>query len=217
MTTVFRAYCDESGKEESSQVLVVAGLLAPTARWESFETNWKLVLAHNNARYFHASEFYNRRDEFRLGTKWDSENARESFVRELLSVLQANETRPDVALISLVWKDAYKETFPKSDIVKQSVGTPYTVACTGCWWLGGKWAEEHLKSEKIAFVFDEGNEHARDALSAYVKAKSYQPFEERYKLGGVTFGDDQDLIALQAADLLGIRGHEEPQGTSLSV
>ncbi len=64
---VYRGYCDES-EEPSSQILVVAGLIAPANRWESLETNWRLVLAHNKVAYFHSVEFYDRR-AVALGTE----------------------------------------------------------------------------------------------------------------------------------------------------
>lgn len=197
----FRGYCDES-EETNSEIVVVAGLIAPTARWERFETDWKLVLASYGIDYFHAVEFYHSDGPWKRGTQWDAESYRASFIAKLLSVVQALETKPDVAVVSLVWKKDYKLIFPKHDIVKMSVGTAYTVGCTGCWWLGAKWMEEQVKSEKICFFFDDGHEHIGDAAVAYQKAKNYPPYAERYKMGGIIFTNDKDFVPLQAADLL---------------
>jgi hypothetical protein len=86
--------------------------------------------------------------------------------------------------------------------VKASVGTPYTIGCSGCWWLGAQWADENLKSEKICFFFDEGHPNMCEAAEAYDKAKTYPIHAERYKMGGLTFANDRDSIPLQAADLL---------------
>ncbi len=132
----------------------------------------------------------------------DDEANRNRFVIDLLAVVWANESRPNVAVISILSKPIYKEVFPKHDIVKMSVGTAYTIACTGCCWLSAKWTDEALKSEKIAVIFDEGNAHAADFLAAYQKSKKHPLLAEWYNLGGLTFDDDKEFVPLQAADLL---------------
>jgi uncharacterized membrane protein YfbV (UPF0208 family) len=198
----FTGYCDESEQPPRCRFLIAAGLIAPTNRWIQFEYNWKLVLAHYNVDYFHAIEFYNNKGPWRRGTEWDDDNYRARFLAELFNVVQSTEFKPDVAIVSLVWKEAYKAIFPRHDIVKQSAGTAYTLACTGCWWLGSKWADENHKTEKIHFFFDEGNQHVGEAAVAYQKTKSYPPYETRFNLGGLTFANDKDFIPLQAADLL---------------
>ena len=115
----FTGYCDESEDQPRSRYLIAAGLIAPTNRWIQFEYNWKLVLAKYKIDYFHAIEFYNNKGPWRRGTEWDDDNYRARFLAELLSVVQSTECKPDVVIVSLVWKEAYKAIFPKHDIVKR--------------------------------------------------------------------------------------------------
>ena len=199
--------------------LFATGLIGPAARWERFEHNWKIALAHNGVDYFHAAEFYNHSGPWKPDSKWDSQQRCDAFIADLFSIVRASESRPDEAVLSLVWKEAYKRVFPNPDAVKRTVGTAYTVACTGCWWLGGKWAKEHLKSEDIHFFFDKEHEHAGDALAAYTKAKNYAPLRKRHRLGGLTFIDDERCVPLQAANLLayGVMKNLSSRGNPLDV
>ena len=193
-------YCDESGTEGKAQVLVVAGLLAPANRWERFEADWKLILAAHRIDYFRAHDFYKRKKQFALGTVWDSQFKRDQLVQQLLQVVQSHETAPATILVSLVYLEEYRRVFGKTN--RLSVGTAYTIGCTGCWWLAAKWAEETNHEEEISFFFDEGHQHARDALDSYHRTRIYEPYRVQYRLGGLTFDDDRRRVPLQAADLL---------------
>jgi len=110
---VYRGYCDES-EELSSDVIIVAGLVAPTNRWESFEANWRIALAYHKVAYFHGLEFYNRKGPWAFGTEWDNENKRGLFIRDLIAVVQARETKPNIAVISIVSKSDYRRRFASS-------------------------------------------------------------------------------------------------------
>jgi hypothetical protein len=195
---VLKGYCDESGTEKDAKILVVAGLLGSATRWERFETDWKLVLASNHLDYFRAQEFYKRKEQFALGTDWDSRHKRERLIQQLLQVIQSRETAPSVALVSLVYLVDHRRIFGKDRVPS----TAYTVGCSGCWLLGSKWAEEQNHKEEIAFFFDIGHKHAGHALRSYQQAQQYAPFRQQYRLGGLTFEDDRKLVPLQAADLL---------------
>jgi hypothetical protein len=42
---VWQVYADESGKEQQSEVFVLAGWLADSTAWASFSEDWKCVLS----------------------------------------------------------------------------------------------------------------------------------------------------------------------------
>jgi hypothetical protein len=195
-----KGYCDESGQDGQSRVLVVAGVLSPSNRWERFESEWKLVLASEHLDYFHAYDFYQRKPPFRLGTDWDSKTKRDHLIDNLISIVQSHVA---VALVSLVYLEDYKQTFPVSDRIKNKVGTAYTNAGITSIVMAGRWADEkHYPREPIAFFFDSGHEHALDFLAAHRRARQFPEVREMRRLGGLTFDDDRRVVPIQAADLL---------------
>ena len=200
---MLQGFCDESGSDAASKILVVAGLVASQSRWEAFEPDWRLLLASHKIEYFRAKEFYKRNKPFGLRTKWDSQYQRDRFVQQLLQIIQ---TYSALAVIAIIDLREYQRIFRRRDRVSQrvksDVGTEYTIAGTGCQWLAGRWAEEQGYQEPIQFYFDSGHKHASEFLTSHNRVLQFPEIVQPHHIGGLNFDDDKKVRPLQAADLL---------------
>jgi hypothetical protein len=79
------AYFDEAGEHSGDgrlATLTLGGWMAPLAKWEAFEPEWRGALAEAGVEWFHAVDFAHFRGEF---SGW-SEDQRQELMARLVSV-----------------------------------------------------------------------------------------------------------------------------------
>ena len=64
LTLVFSTRLDETGTNERSPFVVVAGGVGTLASWDAFETAWDGLMKRRNVRQFHTKEFKAREGDF---------------------------------------------------------------------------------------------------------------------------------------------------------
>jgi hypothetical protein len=96
---MFTAYFDASGSPDQTEVLTVAGFIAPVEQWLFFEKDWKEVLARYGVSSLHMKEFAHSRGEF---CSWkDDKIKRQSFLSLLIATIRSRVHHSFVASIYL--------------------------------------------------------------------------------------------------------------------
>jgi hypothetical protein len=99
LVIVFRLYLDESKRDG---VFAVGGYLGHLDQWDRFEDQWGRVLRQAGVQAFHATDFYNRRGEFK---GWDVKKTNK-FAKLFTAVAEA---QTEVAVGRAVDETAYME------------------------------------------------------------------------------------------------------------
>lgn len=103
-------------------------------------------------------------------------------------------------IISLTLSD-YNEVI-NTDWYKEKCGRPYSILAFGAVLEIAEWAEKHSYKEGIDIVFERGGRHSREIHEGIIKGQKNPRFREFLHLGGFSFGGKEDMLPLQAADIL---------------
>jgi len=83
----FSAYFDAS---LGDGITVVAGWLGTTVAWESFDVDWRILLAQYDVPYFHMREFAHSTGAFK---EWKGHDGRRAnFLRKAVDIIGRNAT-----------------------------------------------------------------------------------------------------------------------------
>lgn len=196
---MLRGYVDESGKDGKSAYFILGGYVLPADRWTTFSEDWSGVLnAAPKISYYHASEAEARTGAFK--------GVAREFVRmktsDLLTVIEKHEP---VGLLSWMKYDDWKilrphvrpsfddVLYPLFDWVMKSLFVHQ--------------ASSGLFECSTDFVFDDHTDGDLKAnlvkIHESIKA-GFNTEPKLYKMLGSSpaFQDDQNVLPLQAADLL---------------
>jgi hypothetical protein len=190
---------------------VVAGLIASPSRWNTFEKEWRNVLARAQVPSFHSKEFFQRKNTSRSSKSpyrgWSDSEA-DTFISSLLTVvgmprvwlLGAMIHVPD--LMALTYGERCWLTSGEIDqrtgkwVSYGAPNVPYFVGFTGLI------ATAHAvgrRSTKLHFVFEERRSYGPYAKLAYER---YKRDSASGQLGNLAFATRREAIPLQAADLV---------------
>jgi hypothetical protein len=191
-------YLDEAGGMQD-RFTVVSAWLSTAARWERFETDWRLMLASYNLEYFHMAEFSQSAKIFK---KWkDCDGIRKRFVHDATEII-----RTTVEYGFLVYSHhQIFEAMDKRFGLSEMLSSPYAVAGRSCVAQVEKWKYVSGSSDEIGFVFEDGGPDKSGLLRA---------MDVPRKLPAPTFMPSRDIkdrktdrvrsgvIQLQAADFM---------------
>jgi hypothetical protein len=190
-------YLDEAGGKQD-QFTVVSGWLSTMARWERFETDWRLMLASYNLEYFHMKEFSQSTKIFK---KWkDCEGIRKRFVHDATEII-----RSTVEYGFLVY--SHHQIFEAMDRrfrLSETLSSPYAIAGRGCVAQVEKWRGVAGGSEEIGYVFEDGGPD-KSGLSRVMEIPRKLPapmFRPSRNLKGRRGELKSGVVQLQAADFL---------------
>ena len=74
LTIVLKAYLDDSGTNQAERAVAVAGFVASTELWTSFETRWRKILDCYDLPRFHAANYLARKRPF---SRWPDDKYQE--------------------------------------------------------------------------------------------------------------------------------------------
>jgi len=182
---VLWAYLDESGSHARDGRLcrlALGGCLGGYADWKRFETEWAAVLKTEGVDYFHMADFEAIRGPFE---GWDR-SRHQSFLERLLDCFS-----PHVKSIFGAGCDITDPSARLRESYLRNVkGAVRSALEEGHWWS--------FPNEKVSIMFAKHPEVGAVHIEQYAKAVE----ETIPALGSVRFGDPQDMVPLQAADLV---------------
>lgn len=192
---MLRAYFDESGIHDASEVIVIGGLIADVQVWESFFFEWRKVLLRYDVPWFHASEceagegsFFGKLRDGALRT------------RALLDFAQVIGDH-DVTCVSVqLYRKAWE--IGLVDKLKEHFKTPYNLEFQFLMQRVCAWSRKNRAGDNIAMIFSEQPEYqdyGRLMSEWYLANKAATKCSEIYSL---TFASPRQVEGLQAADLV---------------
>ena len=185
MLSMYRAFCDESGK--GSPAFVVGGLTAKQDRWLAFADRWQAVLdAAPRIPHFHYSQ--------RQGL---TPTQHQEKIDALIPVVNEFAERGDLIVVDVA---AYKRIY--ANTIGATYDQPFHFGYVAIFLqIAGRIADPNAK---INFVFDELDDtHLVELRSAHRHFTAACPVEEvKRRFGALpTTENDEQLSPLQAADL----------------
>lgn len=203
---MFTAYLDASGTHKESPVLTIAGFLAKTGTWKTFQSEWDDILRTagllepDGPGYFHMTDFESSQGPYK---QWSSQ--KRIFV--LTKLIQAIAGRVELAVSSsLVVKD-YKQAQTANQPLSNM--TPFAFCMRKNFLLIEQWADRHAIQEFIAYVFESGDGYGRemDAFQRGIKMDS--DLRKRFRFDSFTSASKKSFNPLQTADLLAYESQKE--------
>lgn len=195
LVVVFRVYLDESKRDG---VFAVGGYLGHEDQWERFEDQWSLALRQAGVQTFHATDFYNRRGEFK---GWSDEKQKK-FSKLFTAIA---ESRTEVGIGRAVDEPAYMEIL--APVLSDIHWTPHG-KFTPLMWCARLCLEGLIVNYRrqipwgkvpIAVIFEQGDgvgeviDYLRELQKRGAEWAGYY----------TSFGDGpKTLLPLQAADLI---------------
>ena len=186
------AYFDES---HNSGVYAVAGFAATVDRWRLFDSDWSRLLANYRLTSFHAKDYAHSENEF-AGWKGD-EAKRKTFMERLIAIVAR---RCMVAIGVVIDRSAFQNMIAQDKSIAEFYSNEYAMAALMSLLLTRRWAGGCAFTDPVDYVFDRGNPQRSGFQRAYDLALRIPG--ERSRLGALSFADDKQIPALQAADLI---------------
>lgn len=184
-------YLDESATDGGTPEAVVAGVLMDRDRFLAFDAEWKGFLAkHNLSPAFHMKDFG---FHGRLGGIGPDE--RRAIFSDAVAIINRHKIYSVAATVN---NEDYRRYLDKRIRDVMSVyGLCFILSA-----YSNHLRAVHNKYEKnIGFLLDSGNpyaDHVREAHSTLLVWQKSEPLHA----GSLTFASDEDVSALQAADLV---------------
>jgi hypothetical protein len=207
MAVTIKAFFDDSGSHggrNAPKVCVVAGPVARVNRWRGFYKAWQRALrASPSIGYFKMNEAVNLKGEFAAAKGWTDDVVHKK-VRVLTQVLVLSVDAHLVAAVQMKSYDA---------IVRGKTPDGWDYPYLPCFYHALGTACEHMERAcpdgRLVVVFDRQRECEPQALSFFNTLKDAPASVNksiRYlynkHLCTIAFADDEDEVALQAADLI---------------
>lgn len=139
------------------ELAVVSGYVSTPAKWQSFEIDWRLLLAKENLPYFHMREFTVSRGPF---LEWkNSESRRRRVISDLAAIIKIHAIRGFATLVPVKNYLAVDQRFQ----LTERAGNPYSFCARCCAEKVRNWARSARGSkEAITYIFEDGDEEKAD-------------------------------------------------------
>jgi hypothetical protein len=190
------AYLDESSDAKKETFIGVGGLLASQAHWLRFEHLWGPVdkALRERGAVYHTTDLESTGGDFK---GWDHQECK-GYIRKMV------ESIVDPYLLgcnSSVDVQAFRRIFPhdKDDAM-------YFLCFQSCIVQMAEWGEE--LGEPVAFVFDDRPDLIARASRLYTRMKSEVDWDNRSRLGTLSFSSRSLYLGLQAADLIAYEAYK---------
>jgi hypothetical protein len=179
----FTLYADDSGKK-NTRVVVVGGYVGEAVNWELLQKSWMPKVQSRGLKEFKRSAF----DVHKPGAK--------NFLEQLRNLIHGYTSFGFACGIdSNAWRSLHKEY--ASELYHL---TPYSICARTCIGLARQWcANENIKSDHIAYIFDCGSQDSGE-LTELLKIDRSR--DARNVVRSVSNDCSHNIAGLQAADYL---------------
>jgi len=197
------AALDESTDRFQKHAYVVAGLLSAQQNWSNIERAWNKRLARDGLKYFKTSEYLLLKGEFaKFKDKYlyphpaGREAAKEIFSDLALILKSENHIGLSIALNLADYRKVRKGVRAQKILPVNPYRLMYQIAMVAI----AVHMSQCENPQMIAFLCDEHSK-AKQLADSYSSIKEANPHAAEY-MGSLTFGNDSQWAAIQAADLV---------------
>lgn len=202
---MFRSFIDdtEAGSNKSKGVFCFAGWVSSVEEWERFSDAWGKELSRKpSIAYFRHYESNSQTGQF---SGWTKQKSGEKTLA-LARVIAKSQLRYGVltGIRTDVVRNFMTSAVPSIKTVRSilHVSRPYDWAFHSVLAMVLQSQVNYAETEKVDFVFDEGDAAFEDCSKMYRRFRDHLPPAIRAIAGTVTTGDDKTTMPLQASDLL---------------
>jgi Protein of unknown function (DUF3800) len=195
---MLRAYFDDSGTHEQSDIVLVAGIFGTEGRMDGLDRNWKRHLdsplcgRKERLNRFHAYDCYQSIGEFTGWTRTETDY----FRHQLRTVIIESE----VAGYGVACSRKDYDELIRGDL-RGVLGTPEGVCINQCFVRSLGWVQANTFDPQMTFVFDdrpsEVKRYAGTVYDAFNRWLRPPP-----QLTGYAFLNSKKVRSLQAADMV---------------
>ncbi len=191
---MIEAYSDDSGRGQPP-VFVYAGWVSTADRWADFANEWDRALTiPPSVTHFKMKDAAACEGEFARFSK----PQRDERLRLLMDIINSHV---DYGVSVSVRQDHYTEVF--DNVLSVTYDSPYQFAATHLMARIVGWERMDLRNSKVKFIFDEMNATEEAEIKHFWDlTRKRGPAWVRRRVGRVTVEDDEDVLPLQAADIL---------------
>jgi hypothetical protein len=187
----YRAYADDSGKEDTP-VLIVGGILIRDSSCDEFCLSWGKVLRDWKVKKFHASELWAGKGEFEGWT----DDYKYEFEFALIKVMLKYQCLIFGTGVSL---KSFRAVAPEFPSVKMN---PYKLAVLDCVSKLMRWMGENAKNKPLhLFICPGAGSHSSPHMLKWRDQLEHGEMQRRYGVGKITTLDSNDSSFAQSADL----------------
>jgi len=186
-------FIDESGKFRDQKIICIGCVAAFNERLGGFAQEWGRLLQSNGMMNFHATKAL--RHHVPLGTKTEAKGL-EQRIDALLPYIACIRKHLEVVIGCWVDAKAFKEL--PSDFFRVFGNDPSYMAFVR---MLLQLVDFTPDRDGLVLVCDEDEETAMTFYRLYRRVKKVMPMVKQ-KLNAISFGDDNTIFAVQAADLV---------------
>jgi hypothetical protein len=190
---MLRAYFDDSGTHDDSEIVAVGGVIGTTAQWEQFERQWKALLAcplpgKPSLKKFHLSPCNAQDGEFEGYSDAECDAITHDFRQILI------DTKV-ISTASAIDKKAWDELVVGAH--REWLGDALDVCVENCLTEAIKIAGAHPDGDRVAVVLDRGiwTQRLKEVTDGYTLPLA------RPRIVSVNFLAAEDVLPLQGADV----------------
>jgi hypothetical protein len=186
---VVTCYLDESGTDDLSPTAVVGGVIMNEPQFVSFDKVWSLLLSKHDVPFVHMNEFGKHGKLGHLTIE-----QRRALFADLVPAINDHKLFSVVSTLTTAEYDNHLSSL----FDRKTMGV-YGTCFILCAVSIHKLAEQQKHSDKIAYLLDGGNSYRHHVLEAH---KTMRDWEHFLHVGSIGFGDDEEIMALQSADMI---------------
>lgn len=207
---MLKLYVDDSGKAGHSPVMVLAGYLADAEQWAAFSNEWQALLDEARVPIFKMA------DAWRLGADWQHLGAlgRDQLIARLIGCIRRHAR---MAFINSMPIEGFNHYLRVKEDPAHHLSRVYVILFYSFLSRVYKHAYLYHFDQRVEVVFDEqGGESQRSILSMMDEFRDIARSTFRNLImPSPAFRTDQDMIPLQAADMLAWLVRREAYNKSL--
>ncbi len=196
---------DDSGSEPQSPIFVLAGFIAPAAKWADFAVEWEAALNLSpNLDYFKMTEAANLSGQFSRRMGWD-EAKRDDRLVTLTRIIRKYAS---VRVSAWIRHDDYDTHIKslKAPIRHLALDSPYVMLLQQLVLAIAVFGDRHGIKDHCDYIFDEQGKLAEEATYWWPQFKWHVDHSTRSDLAKFVgsppiFRDEKCFLPLQAGDL----------------
>lgn len=190
VVSLVEVYLDESSADERVPFTTVAGYIFRAEEARKFNTQWDAALKKKGLPYFRMA------DREGLARKHGLEAGdMDVLARKLIKMLRHRSIK---GISATVHDEAYEAFFAG----REGLPSAYAFACFCICIHIRRWAKRSGYTGKVAYFFESGDEHQKNANTFLHQLFSSPTAREKYCYGSHSFVGKADAPALQGGDML---------------
>lgn len=191
------AYMDESGTDDRSPLLAVAGYVFWKPQAKKFRRQWISELATSSegkptkAQFFRMSDCAHGEGQFAGWSVADRTEIEKRLIKHI-------RKRTEFGFAVTLNEDEYNDHLAG----RHGMPSAYAFACFACLGMVRRWLERNQITDDVRYIFESGHEHERNASGFLNEVFSVGRARADYHYAGHSFSNKDHAPPLQAGDML---------------